>query len=238
MLGYFRNVQLSFLVIALTCYVSMAYAGGDYGNDEACSYNTTVCPSTPDKKYKRHRKECTQKSRHYHRHVEKPGVLKSNEIESESAESLRAPKNSGCNDSIVGRYCEPLPPIRVNCKTINPSDLVDFTCDGFSDKAQSCEPYSCQAPYVLDPTVQTTWQIHGKTGNRCLISNTTEDIGIKDDNEMPVPLTQMCEYDDIGIKGLIQRFSDVEKRYFHFSTCEHFEGVYNCTFKSGGTPIK
>lgn len=226
MLGYLRNIQLSLLVISLTCPMPMAYANGDCDSDEKCRcYSTVVCPSMPVKKHKRHKR-----SKKHYRHIEK--------IENEPVEYGSKPQKRACGDTVVGNYCESIPPVRVNCKTINPSDLVDFTCDGFSDKVQSCTPYSCQAPYALDPTVKTTWQIHGKSGNRCIISNTTEDVGMKGDDEAPLPLTQMCEYDDMGIQGLLQRFSDVEKRYFHYSTCEHFEGVYNCTFKSGGVPIK
>jgi hypothetical protein len=232
MLGYLRNVQLSLLVISLTCPVSMAYANSDADNDEKCMfYNTKLCPSVPVKKHKRHRKHRTQKN---HRHIEKSSVANKMENEIE----FNIPNRRSCKESVIWGYCEPFPPLKVNCEIINPSDLVDFTCDAFSDKVQSCEVYSCQAPYVLDPSVKTTWKIHGKSGDRCIISNTTENIGIKDDNEKPMPLTQICEYDQTGIEGLIQRFSDLENRYFHFSTCEHFEGIYNCTFKSGGVPIK
>ncbi|HXH54671.1 MAG TPA: hypothetical protein VNK03_02885 [Gammaproteobacteria bacterium] len=237
MLGYIRNVRLSLLVILLTCPVPMAYANGDCNNDEQClPCKPKKCYSAPIKKHKKH---CARKHPQRHHSVEMsdlPNKVESNienDIESEGRR-----ENSGCKEAIIKGYCEPFPPIRVNCKTINPSDLVDFTCDAFSEKIQSCEAYTCQAPYVLDPSVKTTWQIQGKSGDRCIVSSTTTDIGIKDNDGAPVPLIQTCEYDAIGIKGLVRRLNDSEKRYFHFSTCEHFEGIHNCTFKSGEMPIQ
>jgi hypothetical protein len=237
MLGYFRNVRLSLLVISLTCPVPMAYANGDYNNDGQClPCKPTKCYSAPAKKHKKH---VAKKHHHRHRSVEMsdlPNKIES-DIENDSESQGRIEKNN-CKERIIKGYCEPFPPIQVNCKTINPSDLVDFTCDAFSEKIQSCEAYTCQAPYVLDPSIKTTWQIQGKSGDRCIVSNTTEDIGMKDKDGAPVPLTQTCEYDAIGIKGLVRRLNDLEKRYFHFSTCEHFEGIHNCTFKSGEMPLQ
>lgn len=234
MLGYLRNAQLSLLVILLTCPVTVVYANGDYNNDEQClPCNVKKCYSAPVKK---HKKQCAKKHHHRHRAVGKSNKIESDIEDDTEAEGGRA--NRDCKEHIIKGYCEPFPPIRVDCKTINPADLVDFTCDAFSEKIQSCQAYTCQAPYVLDPSVKTTWQIQGKSGDRCIVSSTTEDIGIKDDDGAPVPLTQTCEYDEIGIKGLIRRFNDLERRYFHFTTCEHFEGIHNCTFKSGDMSIK
>jgi len=231
MLGYLKKAQLSLLVILLTYPVTMAYANDDFDNDEQCAVsNTQKCYST-SAKHKKHRAK-----KHRHR-----AVGKSNKIESDiedDTESEGGRRSRNCKEHIIKGYCEPFPPIRVDCKTINPADLVDFTCDAFSEKIQSCEAYTCQAPYVLDPSVKTTWQIQGKSGDRCVVSSTTADIGMKDDNGAPVPLTQTCEYDEIGIKGLIRRFNDLENRYFHFTTCEHFEGIHNCTLKSGDTPVQ
>lgn len=237
MLGYLRKAQLSLLVILLTCPVTMAYANGDFDNDEQCAVsNTKKCYSTHVKKHKKHH---AKKHSRCHRAVGKSHVSNKTESDIEDdSESEGERENRDCKERIIKGYCEPFSPRKVDCKIINPADLVDFTCDAFSDKIQSCEAYSCQAPYMLDPSVKTTWKIQGKSGDRCIVSSTTEDIGMKDDNGAPVPLTQTCEYDEIGIKGLIRRFNDLEKRYFHFSTCEHFEGVHNCTFKSGDMSIK
>ncbi|HQW58402.1 MAG TPA: hypothetical protein PK583_05565 [Gammaproteobacteria bacterium] len=242
MLGYLRKAQLSLFVISLTCPVTMAYANGDFGNDndkQRTVSNTKKCYSTHVKKHKKH---------HAKKHSHANGVARKSHVSNKAEDDIEndiendmgsedGGKNRNCKESIIKGYCEPFPAIRVDCKTINPADLVDFTCDAFPDKIQSCEAYTCQAPYVLDPTVKTTWQIQGKSGDRCIVSSITEDIGIKDNDGAPVPLTQTCEYDEIGIKGLIRRFNDLEKRYFHFSTCEHFEGIHNCTFKSGGANV-
>lgn len=143
----------------------------------------------------------------------------------------------GACPKLIQEPCETFTENRANCKIVNPADLIESTCRQFADKLQACEAYTCQAPYVLNPTVKAKWQIHGKNKDRCIVSNTVEDIGIKNDDNIPKPMTQMCEYDSIGIKGLIQQFADFDNRYYHFSTCKHFEGIYNCTFKLGGLPL-
>lgn len=145
----------------------------------------------------------------------------------------RAPK---CD--IVYEFCEPFPPLRVSCEIINPADIVDSNCTQFIHKLRICEAAACQAPYSQDPTIKTKWQIHGKNGDRCIISSTTEDIGIKDSNGKPIPVTQMCEYDKRGVKGLIERFRDQTERYYHTSTCDRFEGIHNCTVNTRGQTIK
>ncbi len=222
MLGYLRNVKISLLIILLACPITMAYANGDLDNDEQCRVlKPKKCYSTHVKKHKKHRAK-----KYTHR------------LENDIGDDTVGERQTNCKESIIRGYCEPFSPIRVDCQMINPGDLVDFTCDAFSEKIQGCEAYTCQAPYVLNPSVKTTWQIQGKRGDRCIVSSITEDVGIKDNHGAPIPFTQTCEYDKIGIKGLIQRFNDLEKRYFHFSTCEHFEGIHNCIFKSGDTPLQ
>ena len=118
-----------------------------------------------------------------------------------------------------------------------PINLVDFTCFDFSQKAQACEKYTCQTPYYLDPTVTTEWQITGKNNNRCVITSTTADIGLKDDNDMPKPVTKTCEYDETGIRVLGERMNDMKQGYFELPS-ENTKGVFNCTFTSNGQPLE
>lgn len=145
----------------------------------------------------------------------------------------------GCKEPI--RKITPCEPVTVNvihCPLVNPADIVDSTCREFIVKLRKCEPYICQAPYVLNPSIKTKWEIHGRVGNRCIISNTTEDMGIKNDDGKAIPITQTCEYDSIGMTALIKRFVDMDKEYFHFSTCEYNRGIHNCTFSTRGKPIE
>ena len=71
-----------------------------------------------------------------------------------------------------------------------PGDIVEFNCQEFKEKAKVCESYTCQTPYNQDPTVKTEWKIIEKKGNRCLISNTTDDMGLKDTSGKPKPITK------------------------------------------------
>lgn len=186
-----------------------------------------ACKTTPVKKKKHHRpkKQCRVKKA-------KKAVIVEEIIEPVIYEDY------SCNEPIIMQACPPFPEKRVTCEIINPADLVDSTCQDFTKKLLACEAYTCQAPYSLDPSIKTQWQIVGKSNDRCVVSNTTDDIGIKDHEDNPLPITQMCEYDIVGVRGLIERFIDQEGRYYHYSTCEHFEGIHNCTMKSRGKTIQ
>lgn len=174
---------------------------------------------------------CVKK--HRHRRVKKRRPVKKANIV-----QVQNQINYKCKNPTIVKPCANFSPARINCQIINPADLVDSTCGKFKEKLTVCEAYSCQAPYALDPTVKTNWQILGKNGDRCIVSNTTEDIGIKDSDGRALPITQMCEYDKLGVVGLIERFIDQDGRYYHYSTCRHFEGIHNCTTNSRGRPIK
>lgn len=126
--------------------------------------------------------------------------------------------------------CPPFCPDTIVCKIVNPADIQDNTCAEFPQMLKTCQPYTCMAPNSQDPTVRTWWKIHKKIGNRCVVSNTTDTIGIKDEDEQPLPVTQICEYDKIGVQALLVRFADLNREYFHYSTCAHFRGVHNCSF--------
>lgn len=132
------------------------------------------------------------------------------------------------------KKCCPFPPRIVACRTINPANIIDSTCKEFPQKIRTCQPYTCQAPSSQDPYVKTIWQIHQKVGNRCVVSNIIDSVGIKDENGEEIPITQICEYDKIGVIALMKRFADMEKEFYHFSTCENFRGVHNCTYHANG----
>lgn len=117
-----------------------------------------------------------------------------------------------------------------------PINMVEFTCDQFKDKSKDCGDYVCQTPYNLDPTIKTEWKIVGKNGNRCVISNTTSDMGLKDDNDNPKPITKTCEYNQVGIETLNTMMSDIQAGYFE-SLEDNMAGVYDCKFTSNGKPI-
>jgi len=117
-----------------------------------------------------------------------------------------------------------------------PVNMVDFTCNQFQEKSKSCESYTCQTPYNLDPTIPTEWKIMGKNNDRCMISNTTSDIGLKDDNDNPKPVTKTCEYDQTGIENLNGMMSDMQAGYFG-SPADNTSGIFNCKFTSNGQPI-
>lgn len=140
---------------------------------------------------------------------------------------------------IFGLCPPPLEEIII-CETIFPGDLVEMeaSCTQFKKNLLTCKPSTCTTPYVQDPTLTTRWEIHGKHGNRCIISNTNEDVGLKDAEENPIPMTQKCEYDRIGINALLKRFNDMENQYYHFTTCERGIGIHNCVITSGAVPIK
>lgn len=134
--------------------------------------------------------------------------------------------------------CAPLPCVIVKCKVIFPGDIQETLCHDFKKKLHTCEADSCFSAYVQDPTLKTTWKIIGKKGNRCVISSTSEDVGLLDDNRNPIPMTQTCEYDKIGINALIKRFNDMVKGYYHFTTCERGVGIHNCSITSNDKPIQ
>ncbi len=119
----------------------------------------------------------------------------------------------------------------------NPKDVVEFTCKNFTEKSKNCESYTCQTPYNLDPSVKTKWEILGKNNNRCTISHTTDDIGLKDENDNPIPITKTCDYDETGIQNLNTLFDDMQANYFS-ATSDIEEGAYNCMLTSNGQPIK
>ncbi len=122
-----------------------------------------------------------------------------------------------------------------------PIDTVEFTCNDFKQKTKTCATYTCQTPFYRDPTVKMTWKIEGQKDSRCVISYTTYDLGLKDENDNTLPITQTCEYDEDGIKTLRKFMDDMEKGYFHPILGEDnndTQGIYNCTFTSNGKPVK
>ncbi len=123
--------------------------------------------------------------------------------------------------------------IEIETKPIN---MEEFTCTEFATKSKNCEAYVCQTPYNLDPTISTEWKIIGKKGDRCLISNTTNDVGLKDEHDQPKPVTKTCEYDKTGIANLNRTMDDMKKGYFELPS-ENPEGLFECAFTSNGRPI-
>jgi len=134
--------------------------------------------------------------------------------------------------------CAPLPCSIVKCKVIFPGDIQETLCHEFKQKLRTCEVDSCFSAYVQDPTLKTTWKIIGKKGDRCVVSSTSEDVGLMDDNRNPIPMTQTCEYDQIGINALTKRLNDMVNGYYHFTTCERGVGMHNCSITSNGKPIQ
>lgn len=140
---------------------------------------------------------------------------------------------------VVVKCCPPLPPPIVKCVPIFPGDLQEDLCRcEFVHKLKTCEPYRCFAPSSQNPSVRTTWEIHGKSANRCVISSTTDYVGLTDKFDRAVPITLTCEYDAVGINALIKRFNDMDKKYYHFTTCERGVGMHNCTITSDGKPLR
>lgn len=117
-----------------------------------------------------------------------------------------------------------------------PINMVEFTCTQFNDKSKGCDDYVCQTPYNLDPTIKTEWKIVSKSGDRCIISNTISDMGLKDDNDNPKPVTKTCEYNQAGIAALNTMMSDMQAGYFE-SPEDNMAGAFNCKFTSNGQPI-
>lgn len=252
MLKQCKKVALTLFVVVLLYPFAFAYADGEFYTDAEIvrfsgkkkskkvkkaapiHHHKIIRNSRPRQAKKHHYYQpdcCCKPKYHKHkkRHCKQPKI-----VISETEEVIeRAPK---CET--LYELCDFFPPRRVRCKIINPADIVDSTCMQFIHKLKTCQAGACQAPYSQDPTVKTKWQIHGKNGDRCIVSSTTENIGIKDSNGKPIPVTQMCEYDKQGIKGLIERFIDQTERYYHTSTCDRFEGIHNCTINTRGQTIQ
>ena len=123
-----------------------------------------------------------------------------------------------------------------NAKTSS-KNAVEFTCQEFQEKAKNCENYTCQTPYYLDPSVKTKWEILDKDNNRCKISHTTDNMGLKNEDGDPMPITKTCSYDDTGIQNLNSLFDDMQANYFSANT-ETVEGAYDCVLTSNGEPIQ
>lgn len=121
---------------------------------------------------------------------------------------------------------------------LKPRNTVEFTCTQFKEKAAKCEPYTCQTPFSLDPTIKTEWEIMAIQDDRCTVSYTTNDIGLKDSEKNPIPITQTCDYDAIGIQKLIDLMDDMENGYFRIFAGENSEGAYNCKLTSQGKPLQ
>jgi len=235
MLNCIKGAYRLFLVVLVVCPFSFAYANGDFCTIENPKFsNTKDCECSNIKKHKRPRAKKHSK-KHYQPHEKK--VVSQNENQNQSEFSIQ--RRYRCEESpAIVEPCNEFPERRVKCQIVNPADIVEFTCDEFSEKIKTCEAYSCQAPSVFDPSIKTNWKILGQNGDRCVVSNTITDVGIHDNDGNAVPITQTCEYDEIGIQGLTQRFSDLKNNYFRFSTCNHYNGIYNCTFSSRGQSIK
>lgn len=233
-----KKIQILVLAILLVTHLPHAKASGQCCNKRsATSKSLQQCEYIEINKPEPHhytKKHKTHKSKK-HRHSKVESMTSDIEVTEEASNTEQF--FSGTHPKIY-KKCVYTPEGRVECKVLNPADIVDFTCDDFTKKLDTCEAYTCQAPYVLDPTVKTQWKIMDKNAERCVISNTTEDVGLKDKEGKPIPITQTCEYDELGIEGLKERFLDMQTRYFHYSNKQHSEGIHNCTFKSRGIPIR
>jgi hypothetical protein len=119
-----------------------------------------------------------------------------------------------------------------------PDNIVEFTCQDFSEHADRCDNYTCDTPSVLDPTIKMTWAILSAQGNRCLISYTTADVGLKTSDGNPEPITKVCEYDANGISQLNNLMEQIQNGYFIPSTLSDLDGSYNCSLNSAGDPLK
>jgi len=119
-----------------------------------------------------------------------------------------------------------------------PDNIIEFTCQDFSEHADRCDNYTCETPSVLDPTVKMTWEILSAQGSRCLISYTTADVGLKTSTGDPEPITKVCEYDEIGIGHLNDLMDQMQNGYFIPSTLSDLDGSYNCNLNSEGNPVK
>jgi len=264
---YLKKTGVLLFSIILACSISIVNANGeDYrvfkgGKTHAAQAQAKSCKSHSIKKKTKKQSIPLKRTKVHHpikKHVKKRVCFKKGSAKKQSIASNQTPlpreseetiegfhnqgkdscKGSSCNEYPIVRKCARLPKRIVNCERVNPSDLIENTCKDFSDKLKNCEAYSCQAAYTQDPSIKTKWEIVQKSGDRCIVSSTTEDVGIKDINDNPLPITQKCEYDETGIQGLILRLKDNQDRYYHFTTCQHFEGIYNCSVKSRGLSIQ
>lgn len=208
------------------CHVCNGTRGADNQGCQNCAGN---CDCIPETFKPCHR--CHVKRKHHVHTKHKKTVAVKEKVAEIVIPCCKEPK-------VFIKPCPILPPPRVRCEIIFPGDLQENLCCEFKRKLITCEPYSCFAPYSQDPSVRTTWEIHGKNAGRCVISSTTENVGLTDRKDNPVPITLTCEYDIIGINALIKRFNDIDKRYYHFTTCERGVGIHNCTMTSKGVPLK
>jgi hypothetical protein len=249
MLTYLRNSQILLLIVSLAYPFTKANANGDFveAKEPPAKYNAASEPkekaSAPiAKKVKKRKTQRTKNPQIQCRiccsHPCCCTIVKKRKCPKIKVTTLPRPVHSTCKDRKEFGFCPNFPIRRILCEIINPADIVDSNCGEFIKKLQTCEAYTCFAPYTQDPTIRTKWQIHGKNGNRCIVSNTTDDIGLKDPDGNPIPVTQMCEYDQRGIRGLIERFNDQKERYYHFLTCDRFEGIHNCNINSRGRTLK
>jgi hypothetical protein len=119
-----------------------------------------------------------------------------------------------------------------------PDNIIQFTCQDFSEYADRCSAYTCETPSVSDPTVKMTWHILNSEDHRCLISYTIADVGLKTNAGEAEPVTKTCEYDDTGIGHLNDLMDSMQSGYFLQSTLSEIDGSYNCTVNSEGNPLK
>ncbi len=238
-----RYIRISAIYLLLSLWIApltSAFANG------VCSVpgipSAKEIAETPSQHGKRHHhpvKKQTKKTVKKSTHTTSAPKKGKTAAEVEEIPTYPSMQRAGCKDHPeLVKDCWSIPDQQVACRVVYPADLIDNTCTEFSDKLTNCEAYACQSASAQDPTVKTQWQIVKASGDRCIVSSTTDNIGIKDEDGTPLPITQTCEYDDMGKRALIKRFRDAENRFFHFSTCEHFEGIYNCSFTSDGKAIK
>ncbi len=118
-----------------------------------------------------------------------------------------------------------------------PGNMTEFTCTDFKVNADKCISYSCQTASNVDPSTTISWKIIGSQNNRCLISSTTNDVGLKDDNGNPKPITKTCEYDDAGVNHLEDLMDQLENEYFNPESSAFTDGTYNCQITSNDEPL-
>lgn len=116
-------------------------------------------------------------------------------------------------------------------------EIAPFTCDGFRDNATKCQPYDCQTPSNVDPTQTIQWSIVSKKKDRCVISNTSTDVGLQDEKGNPKPVTKTCEYDQQGVSNLADMMDDLKAQHFNATQNANLPGSYHCEISSEGNPI-
>jgi hypothetical protein len=116
-------------------------------------------------------------------------------------------------------------------------EIARFTCDSFRDNSAKCQPYNCQTPSNVDPTQTIQWNILNKKEDRCVISNTSTDVGLQDEKGNPKPVTKTCEYDQDGVSNLADIMDDLKAGHFNATQNANLPGSYHCDISSEGNPI-